>query len=286
MRFHQELMYNTKFGTISIILISICMISACKDSPNQTSIVGEFPDSIVSTIDGRQMRLIPSGRFEMGNSKTAIGDDDELPVHSVSLDAFYMDIYEVTNAHYQKFVIATGYSPPPLWHDSKFNQPDAPVVNVSWNDAVTYAHWAKKRLPTEAEWEYAARGGLIGKIYANSNIITHDDANFGGVEGKDIWIWTSPVGSFTPNGYGLYDMIGNVWEWCFDEYNAGFYEFSTEYNPKFGRSIAPENENFRILRGGAWGGSKDDLRVSDRWYHLSSGSTIGFRCVMDIDTVN
>ncbi|RKU28694.1 hypothetical protein C6497_08000 [Candidatus Poribacteria bacterium] len=277
-------MYDTKIQTISIIVISICMISACRDSFNQTSIDGEYPESIISTIDGSQMRLIPSGVFEMGNSYPDIGDDDELPLHTVSLDAFYIDIYEVTNAHYQKFVIATGYPPPPLWHDPKFNQPDTPVVNVSWNDAVAYAHWAKKRLPTEAEWEYAARGGQIGKVYPNSNLLTHDDANFGGVDGIDIWKWTSPVGSFPPNDYGLYDMVGNVWEWCFDEYNGDFYGFSPEHNPRFGRSITPENENFRILRGGAWGGSKDDLRVSDRWYHLSSGSTIGFRCVKDIDT--
>lgn len=245
-----------------------------------------MPKRIISIIDGRQMRLIQSGRFDMGNTHHDIGDDDELPLHTVSLDAFYIDIYEVTNAHYQKFVIATGYSAPPLWHDPKFNKPDNPVVNVSWNDAVAYAHWAKKRLPTEAEWEYAARGGQIGKIYPTSNYLTHNDANFGGVEGKDIWKWTSPVGSFQPNDYGLYDIIGNVWEWCFDEYNGEFYGFSPEHNPKFGRRIAPKNENFRILRGGAWGGSKDDLRVSDRWYHLSSGSTIGFRCVKDVGTVN
>lgn len=262
------------------------MISACGDTSKQTFIEGELSDIYISPIDYREMKLIPSGQFEMGNSDTDSGDPDELPVHTVSLEAFYIDIHEVTNSQYQQFVISTGYSTPPLWHDSKFNKPDSPVVNVSWNDAVAYANWAKKRLPTEAEWEYAARGGLIGKVYSTSNIITHEDANFGGIEGKDIWKWTAPVGSFPPNGYGLYDMIGNVWEWCFDEYNGGFYESSPKHNPKFGRNKAPENENFRILRGGGWGGSEEDLRVSDRWYHLSSGSTIGFRCVKDIDSMN
>lgn len=252
------------------------------DSSQHTVETIQFNERIVSHIDNSEMQFIPSGTFFMGNSDEDIGDADELPVHEVYLDAFYIDIFEVTNAKYQQFVLATGYPSPPLWHDQKFNQPDNPVVNIRWLDAAAYAVWANKRLPTETEWEYAARGNLIGKKFATGDIITRNDANFEGEAGRDIWRWTSPVGSFSPNGFGLFDMVGNVWEWCFDEYNAEFYATSSNTNPKYGRETAPDNENFRILRGGGWGSSSEDLRVSDRWYHLTSGSTIGFRCVRDV----
>lgn len=264
------------------LLISMSLFSACIDGSQHTVETKELNERIVSHIDNAEMQLIPSGTFLMGNSDKNMGDADELPVHEVYLDAFYIDIFEVTNAKYQQFVLSTGYPSPPLWNDQKFNQPDSPVVNIKWVDAMAYAKWANKRLPTEAEWEYAARGNLIGKKFPTGDIMTHNDANFGGVEGKDIWRWTSPVGSFSPNGFCLFDMAGNVWEWCFDEYNAEFYSFSSKSNPRYGRESAPDNENFRILRGGGWGGSSEDLRVSDRWYHLTSGSTIGFRCVKDV----
>lgn len=264
-------------------MLSICLLCACTETFQNTVPSKEFTEKVISHIDGAQMRLIPSGTFQMGNPLEGNGDPDEYPVHEVYIDAFYIDIHEVTNARYQQFVLATGYPPPPLWHDPKFNKPNDPVVNVKWNDAVAYANWANKRLPTEAEWEYAARGNLIGKKYPTGDIITHDDANFGGVGGTDKWKQTSPVGSFSPNDYDLYDMAGNVWEWCFDEYNGEFYGMAPPKNPRFGRESAPDNENFRILRGGGWGGGPDDLRVADRWYHLTTGSTIGFRCVKDVD---
>lgn len=264
------------------LLISMSLFSACIDGSQHTVETKELNERIVSHIDNAEMQLIPSGTFLMGNSDKDIGDADELPVHEVYIDAFYIDIFEVTNAKYQQFVLSTGYPSPPLWNDQRFKQPDSPVVNIKWVDAMAYAKWANKRLPTEAEWEYAARGNLIDKKFPAGDIMTHNDANFGGVEGKDIWRWTSPVGSFSPNGFGLFDMAGNVWEWCFDEYNAEFYSFSSKSNPRYGRESAPDNENFRILRGGGWGGSSEDLRVSDRWYHLTSGSTIGFRCVKDV----
>ena len=263
-------------------MLLILLFCACMDSSQQTLEQSELDKRIVSHIDNAEMQLIPSGTFLMGDSDESIGDPDELAVHEVYIDAFYIDIYEVTNVKYQQFVAATGYPSPALWHDAKFNHPDNPVVNIKWVDAIAYATWAKKRLPTEAEWEYAARGKLVGKQFSSGDIITHDVANFAGIEGKDMWRWTSPVGSFLPNGFGLYDMAGNVWEWCFDEYNAEFYSMSSKNNPRYGRESAPEDMNFRVLRGGGWGGSIEDLRVSDRWYHLTSGSTIGFRCVKDI----
>ncbi len=263
-------------------LLLICLLCSCMNTSQNTISMTDLDERIVSHIDNAQMQLIPSGTFLMGNPDENIGDTDEFPVHEVFIDAFYIDIHEVTNARYQQFVAETGYPSPPLWHDEKFNNPENPVVNIRWIDAVAYANWANKRLPTEAEWEYAARGKLVGKQFPSGDIISRNDANFGGQKGNDLWRWTSPVGSFAPNGFGLYDMAGNVWEWCFDEYSAKFYSISPNNNPRYGRETAPDNENFRILRGGGWGGSSEDLRVSDRWYHLTTGSTIGFRCVKDI----
>ena len=189
-----------------VLLISLSLFCACIDSSQNTFETKELNERIVSHIDNAEMQLIPSGTFLMGNSDEDVGDADELPVHEVYLDAFYIDIFEVTNAKYQQFVLSTGYPSPPLWNDQKFNQPDSPVVNIKWVDAVAYAKWANKRLPTEAEWEYAARGNLIGKKFPTGDIMTHDDANFGGEEGKDIWRWTSPVGSFRQM-----DLVYLIW---------------------------------------------------------------------------
>ena len=264
-------------------LFSICFLCACMQSSQETILTKEYEEIIVSNIDQAQMRLIPAGTFLMGNADKNKGDQDEYPVHEVFIDAFYIDIYEVTNSQYQKFVSATGYGSPPLWHDTRFNKPEHPVVNVSWHDAVAYANWANKRLPTEAEWEYTARGNLIGKTYLSGDIISRNDANYASIEGQDTWKWTAPVGSFQPNGFGLYDMAGNVWEWCFDVYKSDFYSMSPSNNPRYGSSFVPKNENFRVLRGGGWGSIRDDLRISNRWYHLTSESSVGFRCVKDIE---
>ncbi len=261
---------------VHLTLFFACLCGCTRDSDTLST-------EIITETDGATMVLIPAGTFEMGS---LTGDSDEQPIHTVFLNAFYMDAYEVTNAQYQRFIQETGYPQPPLAHNPKFNAPHTPVVRVTWRDATAYATWAKKRLPTEAEWEYAARGNLIGKLYPNGDIITYNDANLGGIAKKDLWKWTAPVGSFPPNGYNLYDMAGNAWEWCFDEYNSQFYKVSPQNNPRFGRESAPESENFRILRGGGWGGSPQDLRVADRWYHLTSGSTIGFRCVKEIPPQN
>ena len=175
--------------------------------------------------DGKEMVLIPSGSFEMGDHLDNMAN--ALPVHRVELDAFYMDSTEVTNGQYGVFMEQTGHRKPRYWTNSSYNQTNQPVVGVDWNDAVAYAKWAGKRLPTEAEWEYAARGGLVGKRYPGGDEITHDDANYSGTGGKDVWEgWpnggTAPVGSFEANGYGLYDMAGNVYEWCQDWYGESY----------------------------------------------------------------
>ena len=255
----------------------------------EKEIVVTAKEEIIWEQDGATMCLIPAGEFEMGDhfnegAGFKEGPDDELPVHTVFLEDFYIDVYEVTNALYEKFMDATGRKAPAFWNDGELNQPDQPVVGVSWYDAAAYAQWAGKRLPTEAEWEKAARGGLVGKRYPWGDEITHDDANYWRVEGRDAWERTAPVGSFPANGYGLHDMAGNVWEWCMDEYAELYYAMSPMNNPVAGGFIV--NDNFinvktgRVIRGGSWISSLNFLRVARRSVNLPSIilNYYGFRC--------
>ena len=245
--------------------------------------------------DGAEMVLIPAGDFQMG-SNDIDADDDEKPVHTVYVDAFYMDRYEVTNAQFKAFVDAnpqwqkdridaklhTGYY---LlgWNGNDYYAGTAnhPVAHVSWYAAMAYAQWAGKRLPTEAEWEKAARGGLVGKEYPWGD--DRPDAN----KVNDKWRAYTPVGRYPPNGYGLYDMAGNVWEWCLDGYDAGFYRRSPRRNPLAGemtlREVMTNYQNVttsRVLRGGSWDSDARYLRVA---YHFRltppfSYDILGFRC--------
>jgi len=243
--------------------------------------------------DGAKMVPIPAGEFDMGCSS---GDADERPVHKVYLDAFYIDMYEVTNEQYREFVDATGAQSPIYWKYSNFNESDQPVVGIAWAEANAYAKWAGKRLPTEAEWEKAARGGLIGKKYSwgDSSSPPQCAGNFGDETAKLVFKrWSiikgyddgfshpAPVGSFTPNDYGIYDMMGNVWEWCADHYSPSYYASSPKSNPK-----GPSSGSEHSLRGGSWFADDDYLRVSNRFdynpsYTIKSSCTIGFRCAQD-----
>ena len=219
------------------------------------------------------MVLIPAGNFQMGSNDG--DDDDEKPVHIVHIDAFYMDADEVTNAQYRKFMSATGHRKPSYyWNDSAYNQPNQPVVGVDWHDAVAYARWAGKRLPTEAEWEYAARGGLSGKKYPWGDLVGSSQANYNRNVGKPV-----PVGSFEPNGYGLYDMAGNVYEWCADWYDSQYYSNSPSRNPQ-----GPSSGTSRVLRGGGWNVTSVNMGVYDRLMSgiLSMHPHVGFRCVSDV----
>ena len=215
--------------------------------------------------DGAKMVLIPAGEFQMGSNDS--DTDDEKSVHTVYVDAFYMDVYEVTNAQYKQFVDAN-----PQWgkdripsryhHGSYLNhwtgnsyprgKGDHPVMWVSWYGAMAYARWAGKRLPTEAEWEKAARGGLVGKRYPWGDSIDASKAN----HDKIAWGITA-VGIYPSNGYGLYDMVGNVWEWCLDAYDENFYKNSPRRNPIAGAdsivhviNTFTSVENRRVLRHG------------------------------------
>ena len=254
------------------------------------------------------MVLIPAGEFLMG-SNDAEARNNEQPVRRVYVDAFYMDETEVTNQQFKEFLLEN-----PRWQKGRVNAQFAnanylrlwngnnyplgkanhPVMWVSWYAAMAYAEWADKRLPTEAEWEYAARGGLKSKKYPNGNTITARDANYGKNVGD-----TTPVGKYSANGYGLYDMAGNVWEWCLDELDAEFYftfpRNGVARNPLSGaNSIEWILDNYtqitqqksrRVYRGGAWSAPAKYARVSNRTGICQSGSSCyeGFRCVRTVE---
>ena len=239
-----------------------------------------LPERIVSEKDGAEMVLIPAGEFQMGSPK----DDDkhwERPIHSVYLDAFYMDVHPVTNAQYRKFVQETGYPAPKT--TPAFNHPQQPVVWVTWRDAMKYARWAGKTLPSEAQWEKAARGGLGGKSYPwgdeepNPSLASYDS----------IYRITLPVRSFPPNGYGLYDMAGTVWELCMDEWQEDFYSRSPRENPVAGGVVSPTADlrsikSLRVTRGGSWHHrAEHGLEVFHRSYSPIDFTEDfqGFRCV-------
>jgi len=209
--------------------------------------------------DGAPMVFVPAGEFPMGSNE---GRDDEKPVHQIFLDAYYIDKYEVTVGQYAKFLEATSMNAPPMW--TTMDQPPhrkRPVVNVDWEDANNYCEWAEKRLPTEAEWEKAARG-TDGRIYPWGNDPpNHLRANYGGKEKWNKHTVLVPVGQLK-NGqspYGISDLAGNVWEWVSDWYDPNYYATSPPRNP-----TGPETGKYKVLRGGSWDLAPEHLRSARR----------------------
>ncbi len=214
---------------------------------------------------------IPAGEFTMGNDT---GDDDEKPAHTVTLEAFEIDLLEVTNADFAKFVEATGYQTEAEkggemgWRAYAEGKDNHPVVKVTWNDANAYCQWLGKRLPTEAEWEKAARG-TDGRTYPWGNEWDPAKANVkeSGFRG------TVAVGSFGEGAspYGVLDMAGNVWEWTADWYQA--YPGSTYQSEYFG-------EKFRVTRGGGWFQEADKVTTFNRSATdpKAANDDLGFRC--------
>ena len=201
----------------------------------------QFPDS-----PDPLLISIPAAWFLMGSES---GQDCERPVHRVWVDAFLLSATQVTNADYERFLIATKYDPPPFWHEANFNHPRQPVTGVSWFDADRYCRWLASqtarnyRLPTEAEWERAARGDLEQQDFPWGNEPPQSLPDYAAR-------WQSgpePVARYAPNTFGLYNIGDNVHEWCSDWYNPNYYTTSPERNPR-----GPEQGQRKSSRGGSW----------------------------------
>jgi formylglycine-generating enzyme len=189
---------------------------------------------------------IPEGWFRMGSET---GQDNERPVHRVWVDGFYLATCQVTNADYSSFLRATGTQPPPFWYDPNFNHPGKPVIAISWFEAVKYCDWLstlagrRYRLPTEAEWERAARGGADSKLFPWGDAPPQSFPDY-----EKRWKTApDPVAQSAPNAFGLYDICENVHEWCSDWYQPYYYAISPERNPR-----GPVSGERRASRGGSW----------------------------------
>jgi len=230
--------------------------------------------------DGIEMVLVPAGPFLMG-SPPVEGDQDEMPQRGAYVDAFWMDLYEVTFRQYAPFVSATGAPKPviPVLQDdpAKLMSPEQPVVAVSWTQAGDYCRWLGKRLPTEAEWEKAARGDRGAKWPWGPTF----GPGLANIQGEDDGFrYTARPGSF-PGGrsaYGLYDMAGNVAEWVADWYDQKYYLGAPFESPS-----GPTTGKHRVYRGGSWNDTPSDVRTAKRFAaapHQTS-AVIGFRCAKD-----
>ena len=258
------------------------------NQPNTTELEKVPKEPTLQRIDvkpsRKKMVLIPAGKFRMGTDQ--LTGSESKPIHLVYLDAFYIDKYEVTVGEYKKFLLDSGHTTSLHSELSEVSPTDDhPIVGISWHDAMTYAQWAGKRLPTEAEWEKAARGGLIDMHYPWGNDeIDSAKANYGNIHGRTV-----PVGSYSPNAFGLYDMAGNVAEWCMDPWDRNFYANSPAENPFAGHKHLAETladyknvRGLRVVRGGSWyQTSSATFWVSGRLKKdaMKRYMNIGFRCV-------
>ncbi|XP_046281629.1 formylglycine-generating enzyme isoform X1 [Marmota monax] len=279
-----------------------------------------------------KMVPIPAGVFTMGTDDPQIKQDGEAPARRVTVDAFYMDVYEVSNAEFEKFVNSTGYlteaekfgdsfvfegmlseqvktgiqqavAAAPWWLPVKganwrhpegpdstvLHRPNHPVLHVSWNDAVAYCTWAGKRLPTEAEWEYSCRGGLQNRLFPWGNKLQPRGQHYANIwqgefpvtnTAEDGFQGTAPVDAFPPNGYGLYNIVGNAWEWTSDWWTV-HHSAEEVLNPK-----GPPSGKDRVKKGGSYMCHKTycyRYRCAARSQNTpdSSASNLGFRCAAD-----
>ena len=251
-----------------------------------------LPDVIVDDKTGVEMVLIPFGSFSMGNNRS---EYNAKPVHTVVLDSFYMDKYEVTNAQY-KACVDEAESPcilpatPEAYLEPRNN--NHPVVYINWDMAVAYCEWRGARLPTEAEWEKAARDGKYADYPWGNDKVDGKKLNFCDMNCDNSWkemnvsdkyTEISPVGNYEDGktDSGIYDLAGNVWEWVADWYGANYYATS---HPTITKPSGPETGTHRVLRGGSWYDQATKVLVYKR-YHLNpveSFSYVGFRCAADV----
>lgn len=261
--------------------------------------MGPLPIQTITTAkDEAVMVYVPAGEFLMGTSDADIEYykqifplrritrfDNERPQRTVFLDAFYIDKYEVTNKQYKQFLTETGYIPKHYLDYEPYNTPNFPATVLEWEDAVAYANWAGKRLPTEAEWEKAARG-TDGRIWPWGNEFDPTKCNFDD-EGKfdghlDGFAMAAPVKSFEQgvSPYGAFNMVGNVAEWVADWFDAEYYAVSPVENPKGPPTSGMGKKSWR---GASWFAGSEQMRCAFREYDdiVASGQILGFRCAMD-----
>ncbi len=288
-----------RYVLMRILPIGLCLVALTLPAAAQNS----------RKTNSKSMARIPGATFKMGIDASEVAAiaaafdiakhpeiiQAETPQHTVTINSFYLDKYEVTNAQFQTFLSAhlewLAVQIPKRfdngnylkdWNGGAFPEGKAnhPVVNVSWYAAVAFCQSQGKRLPTEAEWEFAARGGLSNKTFPWGDApVDKTRANYRGSNLKT----TTPVGSYPANGYGLFDMAGNVWEFMADEWAP--YSASPQKNPVAGGNLFVDKSFLevttrRVIRGGSWGGAPLNLRVTYRDSHPPDGARdfVGFRC--------
>ncbi len=265
------------------------------DHPDRSKMLELLAKSQVSNDSTLDWVLVPAGEFEMG-AEGEPAEPDESPKHRVFLDSFYIAKYETTNSQYHNFVEATDHRLPENCCDSKYNIwrgdkmlegiDELPAINVSWDDAVAFCRWVGGRLPTEAEWEKAARG-TDGRTYPWGNDpVTGNRTNYS-IANVTFWEGPSTLAKvnqydYGRSPYGAYEMAGNVWEWVQDWYDESYYKKSPSQNP-----TGPSEGVARVIRGGSWQNTPDTLRASNRNKHAPTETRvyIGSRCAKDAKDV-
>ena len=281
-----KISYSLHIGVSILILIGFPS-SACHSQPQD----------IGFTNLGIEFVYVQSGTFQMGDQWDVGFSKDETPVHTVRVSSFWISKYEITNAQFCVFLNERGNAVEEgvPWIDitdkdcriqkrgRRFEPKRGywfhPVVEVTWYGARAFAEWVGCRLPTEAEWEYAARCEGRDIMYPHGGMLTHKDANFAGRGDRDKWARTSPVGSFPPSPLGLYDMSGNVWERCWDWYDEFYYSREDVGADPAG----PDSGMYRIMRGGSWDYSRINCRTTIRGMNRPNDAVgdIGFRVARD-----
>jgi formylglycine-generating enzyme required for sulfatase activity/predicted Ser/Thr protein kinase len=250
------------------VLEGATMMEGAEAAPVQEARPKPPPESVID------MCMVPAGHFWMGSSLKEGKNETEKPRHRIFLSTYYIDKFLVTNQVYRQFIKDTGHPEPLFWADPQLNNPLQPVVGVSWHDAMAYVEWAKKRLPTEGEWEKAAKGEE-NLIYPWGNEYADGMANVDFTLGQTSQVEQFPSGK---SSYGCFDMIGNVWEWCLDWYDERYYATSPSENPQ-----GPGKGQKKVIRGAAWDTISFNARNAFRFFADPEvkSQNIGFRCVVD-----
>ncbi len=263
----------TAMAVAQATAMAVAQATATAVAQAQATAIADMPPNLQNLRSRLDMNFVyvPAGQFIMG-SADGEGDGDEHPQHVVYLDAYWIGQTEVTNAQYQQCVAGGACDPAGCMNDDDLDKPDQPVVCVSWVDAKAFCEWAGLQLPTEAQWEKAARG-TDGRIYPWGNEEPNcTKAQYWGCDGKTITVGSKPAGA---SPYGALDMAGNVWEWVADWYSEDYYANSPDRNP-----AGPESGDWRVLRGGSWNYYPVNVRAASRNGLLPGNRNdyVGFRC--------